>query len=185
MGLQPGRVVEANDRLGVPGLPWLYAIGDVNGRSLLTHMGKYQAQVLSEILDGHAVAASRDDATAPRVIFTDPQVAAVGLTLQAALRQGVDARAYDVPSSGTAGAAFYGSNTPGTARIVVDEQQGVIVGATFTGTDVADWLQAATVTIISKTCRPRNAVPATTHEAGDSAGWPTLSCPALSVIAGS
>ena len=151
VGLQPGRVIEVNDRLGVPGLPWLYAIGDVNGRSLLTHMGKYQAHVLSEILDGHAVAASRDDATAPRVIFTDPQVAAVGLTLQAALRQGVDARAYDVPSSGTAGAAFYGSNTPGTARIVVDEHQGVIVGATFTGTDVADWLQAATVTIISKT----------------------------------
>jgi len=151
VGLQPGRVIEVNDRLGVPGLPWLYAIGDVNGRSLLTHMGKYQAHVLSEILDGHAVAASRDDATAPRVIFTDPQVAAVGLTLQAALRQGGDARAYDVPSSGTAGAAFYGSNTPGTARIVVDEHQGVIVGATFTGTDVADWLQAATVTIISKT----------------------------------
>ena len=151
VGLQPGRVIEVNDRLGVPGLPWLYAIGDVNGRSLLTHMGKYQAHVLSEILDGHAVAASRDDATAPRVIFTDPQVAAVGLTLQAALRQGGDARAYDVPSSGTAGAAFYGSNTPGTARIVVDERQGVIVGATFTGTDVADWLQAATVTIISKT----------------------------------
>jgi pyruvate/2-oxoglutarate dehydrogenase complex dihydrolipoamide dehydrogenase (E3) component len=151
VGLQPGRVIEVNDRLGVPGLPWLYAIGDVNGRSLLTHMGKYQAHVLSEILDGHAVAASRDDATAPRVIFTDPQVAAVGLTLQAALRQGGDARAYDVPSSGTAGAAFYGSNTPGTARIVVDEDQGVIVGATFTGNDVADWLQAATVAIISKT----------------------------------
>jgi dihydrolipoamide dehydrogenase len=59
-------------------LPWLYAIGDVNGRSLLTHMGKYQAHVLSEILDGHAAAVSGDDAAAPRVIFTDPQVAAPG-----------------------------------------------------------------------------------------------------------
>jgi hypothetical protein len=40
----------------------------------------------------------------------------------------VDARAYDVPSSGTAGAAFYGTGTPGTARIVIDEHRGVIVG---------------------------------------------------------
>ena len=62
-----------------------------------------------------------------------------------------DARAYDVPSSGTAGAAFHGTDTPGTARIVVDEQRGVIVGATFTGTDVAEWLHAATIAIVAKT----------------------------------
>src|SRR5262249_26356805 len=83
--------------------------------------------------------------------FTDPQVAAAGLTLQAALDRGVDARAYDVPSSGTAGAAFHGSGTPGTAQIVVDERRGLLVGATFTGTQGADWLQAAPIAIASKT----------------------------------
>jgi len=150
VGLRPGAVIGVDNRLAVPGLPWLYAIGDVNGRSLLTHMGKYQAHVLSEILDGHVAAVSGDDVTAPRVIFTDPQVAAAGLTLQAALDRGVEARAYDVPSSGTAGAAFHGNGTPGTARIIVDERRGVLVGATFTGTEVADWLQAATIAIISK-----------------------------------
>src|SRR5215470_4688064 len=71
VGLRPGAAVEVDDRLAVPGLPWLYAIGDVNGRSLLTHMGKYQAHVLSEILDGHRATVSGDDAAAPRVIFTD------------------------------------------------------------------------------------------------------------------
>jgi len=151
VGLRPGAVIGVDNRLAVPGLPWLYAIGDVNGRSLLTHMGKYQAHVLSEILDGHVAAVSGDDVTAPRVIFTDPQVAAAGLTLQAALDRGVEARAYDVPSSGTAGAAFHGNGTPGTARIIVDERRGVLVGATFTGTEVADWLQAATIAIVSKT----------------------------------
>jgi len=150
VGLRPGRPVEVDDGLAVPGLPWLYAVGDVNGRSLLTHMGKYRAHVLSETLDGHAAAVSGDDACAPRVIFTDPQVAAVGLTLRAALDRGVDARAYDVPSSGTAGGAFHGSGTPGTARMVVDEQRGVIVGATFTGTEVAEWLHAATIAIVAK-----------------------------------
>jgi pyruvate/2-oxoglutarate dehydrogenase complex dihydrolipoamide dehydrogenase (E3) component len=151
VGLQPGRPVEVDDRLAVPGLPWLYAIGDVNGRSLLTHMGKYQAHVLSEILDGQPATAGGDDTAVPRVIFTDPQVAAVGLTLRAARGQGADARAYDVPSSGTAGGTFHGTGTPGTARIVVDESRGVIVGATFTGSEVAEWLQAATIAIVSKT----------------------------------
>jgi pyruvate/2-oxoglutarate dehydrogenase complex dihydrolipoamide dehydrogenase (E3) component len=74
----------------------------------------------------------------------------VGLTLRAARGQGADARAYDVPSSGMADGAFHGTGTPGTARLVVDESRGVIVGATFTGTDVADWLQAA-IAIVSKT----------------------------------
>jgi dihydrolipoamide dehydrogenase len=151
IGLQPGQPLEVTDSLAIPGVPWLYAIGDVNGRSLLTHMGKYQAHVLSEILDGRPGTVSGDDASAPRVIFTDPQVAAVGLTLQGALDLGMDARAYDVPSSATAGGAFHGTGTPGTARIIVDEQRGVIVGATFTGTEVAEWLQAATIAIVGKT----------------------------------
>ena len=151
VGLRPGQPIAVTDRLAVPGLSWLHAIGDVNGRSLLTHMGKYQAHVLAEILDGHPDAVSGDDTTAPRVVFTDPQVAAAGLTLHAALDQGLDARAYDVPSSATAGAAFHGTGTPGAARIVVDEQQGVIVGATFTGTEVAEWLHAATIAIVSQT----------------------------------
>ena len=108
VGLQPGRPVRVDGRLAVPGLPWLYAIGDVNGRSLLTHMGKYQAHALSEILDGRPAAAGGDDAAVPWVIFTDPQVA-VGLTLKTARDHGADARAYDVPSSGTAALPSTGS----------------------------------------------------------------------------
>jgi pyruvate/2-oxoglutarate dehydrogenase complex dihydrolipoamide dehydrogenase (E3) component len=80
VGLPPGQPVQVTGSLAVPGLPWLFAIGDVTGRSLLTHMGKYQAHVLSEILDGHPGEVRGDDAAAPRVIFTDPQVADVGLT---------------------------------------------------------------------------------------------------------
>lgn len=150
VSLEPGSPVEVDDRLQVPGLPWLHAIGDVNGRSLLTHMGKQQAHVLSEILDGartHLPA----EAVTPRVIFTEPQVAAVGPTLQGALDRGINARAYDVSSSGTAGASFHGRGSGGTSRIVVDETRGVIIAATFTGSDVAEWLHAATIAIISRT----------------------------------
>jgi dihydrolipoamide dehydrogenase len=71
--------------------------------------------------------------------------------LQAASERGLQAPAYDVPSSSTAGASFHGRNIPGTSRIVVDEERAVIVGATFVGPDVAEWLHAATVAIVSST----------------------------------
>jgi dihydrolipoamide dehydrogenase len=151
IGLERGTYIEVDDRLQVSGLPWLYAIGDANGRTLLTHLAKYQAHVVSKVIDGDGTASLGDQVPVPRVIFTDPQLAAVGLTLQAAADQGMNARAYDVETSGTAGASFYGRNTEGTCRLVVDESEGVIVGATFTGTDVAEWLQAATIAIVSRT----------------------------------
>ena len=72
VGLRSGGYLETDDRLQVPGLPWLYALGDVNGRSLLTHMGKYQARVLADAIDGGTLRATRDDAGAPRVMFADP-----------------------------------------------------------------------------------------------------------------
>lgn len=150
VGLEPGGFIAVDDQLQVPGVPWLYAIGDVNGRSLLTHAGKHQAHVLSEILDGGTTHGISEGAKVPRVIFTEPQIAAVGVTLHGAIDAGMEVRAYDVPSSGTAGASFHGRNTPGTARIVVDERHGAIVGATFTGTDVAEWVHAATIAIVGR-----------------------------------
>jgi pyruvate/2-oxoglutarate dehydrogenase complex dihydrolipoamide dehydrogenase (E3) component len=162
VGLAPGNFIHVDGRLRVPGLPWLYAIGDVNGRSLLTHVGKHQAHLVSEIIDGVDHIGMRDDPGAPRVVFTDPQIAAVGLTLEHAVERGLNARAYDVPSSGTAGASFHGRNTPGTSRIVVDEERRVVVGATFVGSDVAEWLHGATIAIVGRVPIERlwDAVPA-------------------------
>jgi pyruvate/2-oxoglutarate dehydrogenase complex dihydrolipoamide dehydrogenase (E3) component len=150
VGLEPGASIEVDDTLRVPGLPWLFALGDVNARSLLTHMGKYQARVAAQVIDGGQARATRDDHGAPRVIFTDPQVAAVGLTLQRARDRGINARAHDVATSATPGASFHGRNTPGTSRLVVDADRAVVVGATFTGTEVGEWLQAATIAVVGE-----------------------------------
>jgi pyruvate/2-oxoglutarate dehydrogenase complex dihydrolipoamide dehydrogenase (E3) component len=162
VGLRAGEIIEVDDTLRVPGLPWLFAVGDVNGRALLTHMATYQARVAAQVIAGQEARATRDDNGAPHVIFTDPQVAAVGLTLQGALDSGVNARAYDVATSDTAGASFHGRNTPGTSRLVVDEDRSVIIGATFTGTEVAEWLQAATIAVVGEIPMAllREAVPA-------------------------
>jgi pyruvate/2-oxoglutarate dehydrogenase complex dihydrolipoamide dehydrogenase (E3) component len=151
VGVEPGEggFLETDERLRVGGRDWLYAVGDVNGRALFTHMGKYQAWVVGENARGHRVEAVAEGIGSPRVTFTDPQVAAVGRTLEQAEEAGIDARAVDVPTDGTAGASFYGKGTGGTARIVVDEGSGTIVGATFTGFETADFLHAATIAIVA------------------------------------
>jgi dihydrolipoamide dehydrogenase len=149
-GVETGRggFLETDDRLRVGGREWLYAIGDANGRALFTHMGKYQAWVAAENLLGREVTAIAEGIGSPRVTFTDPQVAAVGLTLEQAQEAGIDATAVDVATDETAGASFQGRETGGTSRIVVDEARKAIVGATFTGFDTADFLHAATIAIV-------------------------------------
>ncbi len=161
VGVEPDGFIETDDRLRVGGSEWLYAIGDVNGRALLTHMGKYQGRVVADNVLGRDVAAIAEAAGSPRVTFTDPQVAAVGLTLAQARESGIEARAVDAATDGTAGASFQGKGTGGTSRIVVDERRGMIVGATFTGFETADFLHAATVAVIAEVPldRLRHAVP--------------------------
>jgi pyruvate/2-oxoglutarate dehydrogenase complex dihydrolipoamide dehydrogenase (E3) component len=154
---EPGKggFLECDDRLRVDSCEWLYAVGDVNGRALFTHMGKYQAWVAAENILGREVEAIAEGIGSPRVTFTDPQVAAAGQTLEQAREAGIDARAVDVPTDGTAGASFQGKETGGTSRLVVDEARGVIVGATFTGFETADFLHAATIAIVGEIPLPK------------------------------
>ncbi len=147
--------LETDDRLRVGGRESLYAIGDVNGRALLTHMGKYQAWVAAENLLGREVGAVAEAIGSPRVTFTDPQVAAVGKTLAEALEAGLDAIAVDVPTDATAAASFQGKGTGGTSRLVVDRARETVVGATFSGYDTADFLHAATIAIVAEVPLPR------------------------------
>ncbi|HEY5977687.1 MAG TPA: NAD(P)/FAD-dependent oxidoreductase [Solirubrobacterales bacterium] len=157
VGVEPGKggYLETDDRLRVGDSEWLYAVGDVNGRALFTHMGKYQAWVAAENALGRDVEAIAEGIGSPRVTFTDPQVAAVGKTLAQAEADGIDAEAVDVPTDGTAGASFYGKDTGGTSRFVVDRGNETIVGATFTGFETADFLQGATIAIVGEVPLPR------------------------------
>jgi pyruvate/2-oxoglutarate dehydrogenase complex dihydrolipoamide dehydrogenase (E3) component len=150
IGLEPGRPVEVRDTMQSTKHDWLYAIGDANGRVLLTHMGKYQGRLAADHILGKPVELRSDGAQSPRVIFTDPQVAAVGHTEASAREAGLDVKVVDVGTGANAGGSFYGRNAPGTARIVVDEARGVIVGATITGPDICDFLHAATIAVIGE-----------------------------------
>ncbi len=150
--VEPGEhgFLDTDERLRVGAREWLYAVGDVSGRALFTHMGKYQAWAAAENILGREVTLRAEGIGSPRVTFTDPQVAAVGRTLGQAEKAGIDAKAVDVPTDGTAGASFQGKETGGTSRLVIDEEREVIVGATFTGFETADFLHAATIAIVGE-----------------------------------
>jgi dihydrolipoamide dehydrogenase len=150
LGLEGGAPVPTDATLRVEGHPWLYAIGDANGRALLTHMGKYQGRLVADHILGKPIRVRSDGPLSPRVTFTEPQVAAVGHTLASALEAGLHARAVDVPTEDNAGGSYIGREAPGTARIVVDEDRRVLVGATFTGVEVAEALHAATIAVIGE-----------------------------------
>jgi len=151
VGLEPGRHVPVDDSLRVPGYEtWLYAVGDVNGRALLTHMGKYQARLAADAILGKDVRLRSDGGASPRVIFTDPQVGAVGPTLAAAEEAGLPVRAVDVETGGNAGGSFVGRGAAGTARLVIDKDRHIVVGATITGPEVAEALHAATIAVIGE-----------------------------------
>jgi dihydrolipoamide dehydrogenase len=178
VGLRPGTNMEVDDQLRAVGVPgdWLYAVGDVNGRSLFTHMGKYQARMAADHILGRPVEAWADRRAQPRVVFTDPQVAAVGLTEHEAESAGIEAVAVACPTESVAGATVRGEGVAGTCQLLIDRRRGVLVGATFTGPDVAELLHAATVAIVGEVPveRLRHAVPA----------YPTLSEVWLKLVEG-
>ncbi|MGI9029474.1 MAG: dihydrolipoyl dehydrogenase family protein [Ilumatobacteraceae bacterium] len=148
VGLEPGRFVEVDDQLRATGVSgdWLYAIGDCNGRALLTHMGKYQGRIAADVILGRGGVAIADHGIVPRVNFTDPQVCAVGLTEEKARAAGGVVHTVTTPTGGVAGASVSADDYPGTSQLVVDGDRRVI-GATFVGPGVQELLHSATVAI--------------------------------------
>lgn len=152
VGLDPGAQIAVDDHLRATAIPsgWLYAVGDVNGRSLLTHTGKYQARIAGAHIAGLDTAAWGDRTAMPRVVFTSPEVAAVGFTEVQAIEKGIDVRTVEYDIGRVAGASVLGRGYRGICRLVVDASREVIVGATFVGPRVGELLHAATIAIVAE-----------------------------------
>ena len=72
------------------------------------------------------------------MIFTEPQVAAVGHTTDTADAAGLVVDVVETSTSGNAGGSFYGRNAPGTSRLLIDRERRIVVGATITGAEVGE-----------------------------------------------
>jgi pyruvate/2-oxoglutarate dehydrogenase complex dihydrolipoamide dehydrogenase (E3) component len=86
----------------------------------------------------------------PQVTFTDPEVASVGLTAAAAQKAGIRTRVVEYDMANLAGASIDADGYVGHAAMVVDEDRGVLVGATFVGADVGELLHSATVAVVGE-----------------------------------
>jgi pyruvate/2-oxoglutarate dehydrogenase complex dihydrolipoamide dehydrogenase (E3) component len=164
VGLEPGAYLKTNASLQVSSVAagWLYAIGDVNGIALLTHMGKYQARLAVRSIIGEEIDDVADRGAVPSVVFSDPQVASVGFTEAQARAAGRPVITSRVDITEVSAARIVGDGISGAAQLVVDAAERRMIGATFVGPDVADWLQAATVAVATGASIDdlRHAVPA-------------------------
>ncbi|MDH2445218.1 NAD(P)/FAD-dependent oxidoreductase [Amnibacterium sp. CER49] len=167
VGLEDGSWLDVDDTMLVDaptndGDPWLYAVGDVNHRALLTHEGKYQARAAGRVIaaraNGDALdtepwgrhVATADHGAVPQVTFTDPEVASVGHTEASARKAGLRVRTAEYDIGSVAGAKIYDESYTGRAKIVIDDERDVIVGATFVGPEVGELLQSATVAVVGE-----------------------------------
>jgi dihydrolipoamide dehydrogenase len=153
--------VPTDDHLAVQGVSgdWLYAVGDITGRALLTHMGKYQARICGAVIGaraaGRPVGGPRytdlaDASTVPQVTFTDPQVASVGVTEQHARDSGAAVETVEYDLANVAGVSLLRDDYVGRAKLVIDAPSHTLLGATFVGPDVAELVHAATVAMVGK-----------------------------------
>ncbi|GAA2893379.1 MULTISPECIES: dihydrolipoyl dehydrogenase family protein [Streptomyces] len=159
IGLDAGSWLPVDDSLRVTGHDWLYAVGDVNQRALLTHQGKYQARIAGAAIAARAAgetllaqpwsahAATADHAAVPQVVFTDPEAAAVGLSLAEAEQAGHRVKAVDVDLSTVAGAGLYADGYKGRARMVVDVEAEILRGVTLVGPGVGELIHSATIAV--------------------------------------
>ncbi|MDT7581770.1 MAG: hypothetical protein QOK35_3034, partial [Pseudonocardiales bacterium] len=175
VGLEPGHGLAIDDSGLVAGVEgqWLYAAGDVTDRTPLTHQGKYQGRIVGAAIGARAAgtpldtrpwgehAATADHAAVPQVVFTDPEVAAVGRTAEQARAAGLDCAVVDLPIA-VAGSSLQADGYDGAVRMVVDRAREVVVGLTFVGQDTAELLHAATIAVVGEVPLSRlwHAVPA-------------------------
>lgn len=186
VGLDPAQPLRVDARGRVEGVDggWLWAAGDVTGDAPLTHMGKYAARAVGDAVAAwagqreHGTEATADPPNpyAPlaqtsmqravtQVVFTDPEVASVGPSLADAREQ---AEQHDGSVSSVdldiavAGSSLHSPDYTGWARLVVDDERQVLLGATFVGPDVAELLHSATVAVVGEVPLDRlwHAVPA-------------------------
>ncbi len=162
VGLSDSDWLEVDDTMRVKGVDWLYGVGDVNNRVLLTHQGKYQARAAGDVIAARATGqavqdfpwgahvATADHASVPQVVFSSPEAASVGLTAASAKDAGLNVRSVDVEIGSEAGAAIQRDGYEGKARMVVDEDRQVVVGMTFVGPEVSELLHAATIAVVGE-----------------------------------
>jgi dihydrolipoamide dehydrogenase len=154
--------------------PDIAAIGDITPGPMLAHKASYQGKVAAESLCGQS---SAFDAVAiPAVIFSDPEIASVGLTAEQARTQGEDIVIGRFPLAAN-GRALSMSQAAGEAVVVADRATGLILGVHVVGADASNLIAEGTLALemgatledLALTIHPHPTLSETMMEAAESA----------------
>ena len=132
---------------------WLYAVGDINGRALLTHMGKYQARIAGAVIGARAEGRALDSpwyqdvadhGAVPQVTFTNPEVASVGKTEEELKQAGVTYTTGKFPFTAN-GRSKVNQTTDGFVKILADAKTDRVLGVHIIGREAGEMIHEAAV----------------------------------------
>jgi dihydrolipoamide dehydrogenase len=155
-------------------LPGVFAIGDVVGPPMLAHKASKEGIVAAEVIGG--MNSEADFHAIPGVVFTDPEIATVGLTETQAKQQGYDPVIGKFPFTAL-GRALLAGETEGFAKIVADKNSNLVLGVHIVGAEASDMISEASLAIemgatledIGFTVHPHPTLPESIMEAAEAA----------------
>lgn len=132
---------DAQCRTNVPGI---FAVGDVSGPPMLAHKATKEGEICAEVIAGKASA--KDWVTIPGIIFTDPEIATVGLTEAQAKEQGLEVKVGRFPFAAL-GRAMSIRETDGFVKVLTDEASGRVLGIHIVGPSASDLISEAALAL--------------------------------------
>jgi dihydrolipoamide dehydrogenase len=152
----------------------VFAIGDVAGDPLLAHQAMYEGRVAADVIAGEP--AGCDASAVPAVVFTDPEIATVGLTEEAAAEAGFETVSGRMPLRANGRALTHGE-TEGFVRVVADAEHGTLLGAQLVAPEASELVGelglaielGATLTDVAETIHAHPTLSEAVHEAVESA----------------
>jgi dihydrolipoamide dehydrogenase len=125
-------------------VPGIYAIGDVSGPPMLAHKASKEGEVCAEVIAGKA--AAKDWVAIPGVVFTDPEIGAVGLTEEKAKESGLDVKVGRFPFAALGRAMALGE-TDGFVKMIADKKTSRLLGVTIVGPSASDLISEAVLAL--------------------------------------
>ena len=149
LNLQMRKTAISVDEYLKTNIPNIYSAGDCTGQTMLAHFAAYQGRIAAENLASPENPQKADNQTIPNCIFTDPEIAAVGLDEEKAGQKGIEPQVHRFDFLGS-GMARILDETDGFIKIISDKKSGQIVGASIIGPKATELIGILTLAISSR-----------------------------------
>ncbi|HEX4446848.1 MAG TPA: dihydrolipoyl dehydrogenase [Polyangiaceae bacterium] len=144
LGVKVDRGFVPSDNVGMTNVNGIYAIGDCSSNPMLAHKATKEGEIVAEVIAGHR--AAKDWVAIPAAIFTDPEIATVGLGEQQAKEKGIEVRVGKFPFS-VLGRAMAVSETDGFFKVVADKKTKELLGVHIVGPEATDLISEGTLAL--------------------------------------